>query len=398
MKRIIFILILSLALQASAQQENFHLVKYTPPKNWKVEKHEKVNFYTKEDKAKSTYSNIIVYVEMPSKGSAQKDFDFAWQDLLSKPFTVNATPKLLPQGNVKGWALLNGSAQYQNNGITSLAMLFTFTGENKMQAIVIIANNIQNKADIEQFINSVDVMRTVNTTNSPSTSTINSQSKITNGTMPEVWMISKQKYNSSIKKSIMQVEWMALYPNGDYYPYLPDGGFIGFSEQPKNDSWGSYSKQGNKIFAKNKFQSYEFEKINTEQIKYAYSSSLWYKCKPVDGLRLDGAYTPNVSIYAKFKTINDLISPGRKEREDVIFFKKDGTFSIEGADFFGNVTYGKISSKGNGTYAINNFSLVFTYNDGRKIQVSFTGIKNANPATNPDGYIINGLTNYKLGK
>lgn len=62
-----------------------------------------------------------------------------------------------------------------------------------------------------------------------------------------------------------------------------------------------------------------------------------------------------------------------------------------------NITYGKISSTGKGTYTINNFSLVFTYNDGRKIQVSFTGIKNTNPATNSQGYMINGLLNYKLG-
>lgn len=391
MKRIIFIFILSLAIQARAQQESFHLVKYTAPKNWVVNKHEKVNIYTKEDEAKGTYCNIIIYTEMPSKGNAQKDFNFAWQDLLAKPFTINATPNILPQGNIKGWALLNGNAQYQNNGVTSLAMLFTFTGEEKMQAIAIIANSMQFKTEIEQFIASVDVGRPINTSNvQPATHISNANKSLA----PEVWTITKSKYNYSLKASRLENEWMALYPDGNYYPYLAEGGFLGFSEQLKNDSWGTYTKQGDKIIAKNKFQTYTFQKVGIEQLKYEYSSSLWYKCKSVDGLLLDGAYSPEASYYAGY---NDITALANLKERDIIFFKKDGTFINEGLSY-SNVTSGKISTLGKGTYYIKNFSLVLNFADGRKVQVAFTGIKNTDPFKETAGYVINGLLNYKLGK
>src|SRR6478735_10009839 len=120
------ILLLS-TLLCAAQKNNFGIVDFTVPAGFELVKHDNVLTYYKEDKSTGAYCNFFIYNLMPGQGGVQQDFDYAWSNLVQKPFKVTGSANMQPAAILKGWQFLLGTTKYDDNGVATLAMQFTFS-------------------------------------------------------------------------------------------------------------------------------------------------------------------------------------------------------------------------------------------------------------------------------
>ncbi len=206
------------ALASGAQKNSFGIVNYTIPAGYELVNNENVLTYYQEDKSTGAYCNFFVYKLMPGKGNTTQNFDWAWENLVQKPFKFSSTANKQPEAAIKGWQFVLGTTKYADNGVSALAMLINFSGENNMQSICVLSNSDNYKKDIEDFIASVDVVRetAVAAANTPSTklpgdgstgvSSSTQKQTVANslndkGPKPEVWMKSRFEYDM-MKKNV----------------------------------------------------------------------------------------------------------------------------------------------------------------------------------------------------
>ena len=398
-----FLLLLSMPM-LFAQKSSFGILTFSIPAGYELLKNDNVLTYYKENKSTGAYCNIFIYKIMPGHGGIQNDFDFAWSNQVQNPFKVTGTASKQPEAILKGWRFITGSTKYNDNGVATLAMLGTFSGENNMQSICILSNSDKFKPDIESVIASVDVTREIITTGGkPAAGNFNktNPSASSSGNIKyEVWECNCPNLATGTLITT-KLNTVVMTPDGKYITHMPAQGLNGVTPQNSNEtgSWGNVTYKGNMLSLVNdKYGKMELYKIDaTTRSRYPNSkSSIYKKVKPVDGLRFEGTYSPELSYYnGKTDIISRQIDPGKRP---IIFFKKDGTYINEGIDF-SNITFGDGYAIGRGTYEIINYSLILTTQSGRKLQVAFTPVLDANPAsTDNGGFIINNNLFYRLNK
>ncbi|MES2427867.1 MAG: hypothetical protein V4560_12890 [Bacteroidota bacterium] len=403
-KLFLSVILLFFAIGAFAQKNTFGIVSYTVPAGYELIKNDNVLTYYKEDKSTGAYCNFFVYKLTPGKGEIQQDFDFSWGSQVQKPFKVTGTANMQPVATLKGWQFLMGTTKYADNGIATLAMLITFSGENKMQSICILSNSDQYKNDIENFIASVDVAREIAPTgDKPVASGFNETNSITSlpGNIKyEVWECNCPNLATNTQVTT-KLNTVVLSPDGKYLTHMPTQGLNGVTPQNSNEtgSWGNVTDKGNMLSLVNdKYGKMELYKIDVNtRSRYPNSkSSIYKKVKPVDGLRFEGAYSPELSYYnGKTDIISRQTDPNKRP---IIFFKKDGTYINEGIGF-SNITRNDDFAIGKGTYEIVNYSLILITQTRRKLQVAFTPVLDADPTSvDNGGLIINNNLFWRLNK
>jgi hypothetical protein len=112
----------------------------------------------------------------------------------------------------------------------------------------------------------------------------------------------------------------------------------------------------------------------------------------VDGLRIEGAYTHVSPDWGKDPKLNYLDGSGC---QFVIHFKKDGTFDDKGIFFNGGDPNTNNCQGGKGTYSIENFTITFTYSDGRVVHRLFSAPPTRNPFTYNETYYIGHAAYYR---
>ncbi|PUZ25862.1 hypothetical protein DCC81_16555 [Chitinophaga parva] len=381
------------------------------PSGYQLVKNDNLLTYFKQDSKTGAYCKFIIYKTLPDQGGSQANFDFFWKKMVQPAFNVPDAANLQPQAKLKGWDLLLGTKMYNNNGVSTMLLVSNFSGENIMQNIVVQSNADIYKPDIESFIASVDVAREIKTDDKSQKEIKdpdkeNTVSTKTDASAPsgnikyEVWECNCPSLETGTLATT-KLNTVVLSPNGKSLYYMPEKGLNGVTPENSNqhDSWGNVTDKGNMLSLVNdKYGKMELYKINaTSMSRYLNSkSSVYKKIKPVDGLRFDGAYSPELSYYnGKTDVISKQIDPNKRP---IIFFKKDGTYINEGIAF-SNITYGDDYAIGKGTYEIINFSLILSTQSGRKLQVSFTPVLDANPtAVDNPGFIINNNIFYRLNR
>lgn len=407
----IFALMLSAitTVAAFAQKENFGIVNYTVPPGYQLLKSDNVLNYYKLDEKSGTYCKFMIYTMLPGQGGPKQNFDFFWDNMLRKAFNVTGTADMQPAATLKGWQLTMGSTIYPDNNINTMVILSTFSGENTMQNICILCNSDTYKKDIEDFIASVDISKDITSTSSQKqkagtvSNNVSSTGTATTASAKNIkydlWMCHCLDMGG--RAGDLKFKTVVLSPDGRCLYYMPEKGLNGVTPQNSNEtgSWGMVTDKGNKLSLVNsKSGNMELYKItSTSMSRYPNSSSSIYKkMKQVDGLRFEGAYSPELSYYnGKPNIISGQIDPNKRP---IIFFKKDGTYINEGIAF-SNLTFGDDFAIGKGTYEIVNYSLILTTQTGKKLQVAFTPILDANPASdNNSGLMINNNLFYRLNK
>jgi hypothetical protein len=211
----------------------------------------------------------------------------------------------------------------------------------------------------------------------------------------EVW----ESHATNISTLKLELKTVILSADKKCLYYMPEKGLHGISPDNTNEtgSWGSVTDKGNRLSLVNpQYGNMELYRINaTSMSRYPDGKGAVYKkCKTVDGLRFDGAYSPQTEYYTGKETIiSRQIDP---KKRPIIFFNKDGTYVNEGIEF-SNITLGDPYAVGKGTYELINYSLILTTASGKKLQVAFTPVLDGGTDQN-DGFIINNLLFYKLKK
>lgn len=380
------------AISCHAQKGSFGILSYAVPEGHERIAHEGVTILQQENKATGAYCQIFIYGPKPGKGSVQQDFDFCWEHLAEKPFKFSATPAMQPAAVLKGWQFLIGTAKYADNGVNTLAMQLCFSGENSMQNVVILSNWDGYKKDIENFIASVDVTRDMTDatpadkapqSNDLGPDNIQRKNKAAadkSTGKPELW-VNRRIATSIYANPATLIDLYLIYPNGDYFPNVPYEGLTNVNRSFQPESWGRFTMQGNKGKFKNNYDEIAVTKKSEDHMEKDGYSYGFYKFLPVDGLRIEGAYTHVSPDWGKDPKLDYLDDPGC---QFVIHFKKDGTFDDKGifSPNTSNCTGGK------GTYSIENFTLTFRYDDGRVVHRLFTAPPTRNPATYHEAYYI----------
>gem|GEM_PF-4320283 len=395
MKKSFFCLPFLLFMSVSfAQKNSFGILNYTIPSGYELIKNDNVLTYYKENKSTGAYCNFFLYKLMDTKGCTKQCFDFCWENLLQKPFKTGAAANLQPEANIKGWQFLLGTAKYPDNGIITLAVQITFNGENNMQNVIILSNSDSYKTDIENFIAGADVVKEI-PANEKTDTTMPAASKAPpkqadKGLAPEVWMKSRFEYDMMKKRSETKYEWIAIYPDGKFYSYMPTEGYAGFYE--KNKDWGKAAWSGNRLnITDASNNSYYFDKKSPTKLQSKFDSKPnYYKSQSVNALRIEGAYTQ----YA------GLLPSATNEAQYLIWFYKDGNFDDRGisvTDLKNPYTFPD-DAPGKGKYVIENYSIFLRYNDGRVKQLGFSGFLDSDPAAVTDAYFIGRLLYYRKDK
>src|SRR5688572_15785076 len=161
MKNVALTLLLFLAGSSFAQQkETFDIATYTVPNGWKKTSNTtNVVGYTITNNQKGTYCQIGVYASTTSKGSLQADFESEWQELVVKTYKPTVKPELVPAASENGWDAQVGAAPFEFNGAQAVAMLVTASSHGRCMSIVIVTNTDAYQADIERFLESVDLRK-----------------------------------------------------------------------------------------------------------------------------------------------------------------------------------------------------------------------------------------------
>jgi hypothetical protein len=154
------LLLLSMFGSFAQKKEAFDLASYTIPAGWKnINTTKEVISYGITSKQKGTYCQVGIFASTISKGSLKADIENEWQELVVKTYKPTTKPTLVPTESENGWEAQGGTAPFEFNGSQSVVMLVTMSGYGKCMSIVIVTNTEAYQAQIENFLESVDLKK-----------------------------------------------------------------------------------------------------------------------------------------------------------------------------------------------------------------------------------------------
>ena len=406
------VIISALLLQISSvvwgQQKIFDLVSYTLPKGFTEEKTPDRVTVTKAD-GTSGFCIITVFRSIDASNDSKNNFDLSWNDLVKKIIPVNQ-PAMQPTITENGWNTEVGSSVFEKEGINGTAILISSTKNKKLVNIQVLLNGADYIKDMTAFLESVS-MKEAHTTGDPFPASVENKEivaerkaadEIKTGPKAEVWVYFRLNFlldpDLSAGSSKYDFEYFLVYPNGDYYPGFPlDGLHTLDNNNKQNDSWGKFIMNGNKGRFKSNYDVIELEKVSPILMKRPGYTYQLRKMVSVDGLLLDGAWGP----YPDWEKQPHLSIAGYNGSgvRHVIAFNKNGSFTDYGF-FVTNLSIPKEAPErapGKGTYAIENFTLLLKYDDGRMVYKALTGAGSINPAADDKTLYINENACYKAG-
>lgn len=388
-KNSITIFALLLTIISYAQTETFDISTYKAPKGWLKSTKEGVVTYLTSDETYGTYCAINIYTSIPTVGNAGEEFTDYWNELVATAFNIKADPETEITED-DGWEIISGGANFTSGQIESLALLTTFVGYGKTVNILFLTNDGNHQKDIEEFLANLTIDKTikkvapVNSTTSNTSTTTTTATKNTAATTtsfkpsnnlegPWMRLHTTQYYGDLISSG--SPEWIVFFKNGRIKNAVPDDpaafdynasdlGYYEISGSNAKSKWYS-----NVDWSTIKFKSNDQIEINSQP---------YYRCKPVDGLKLEGAWT-------SYANPNDPSLDDDNGEKPMIQFSKNGSFTDYG--IFVRILDQAVFDRpptpaGSGTYSINNFSLTLNYSNGTVRKISLTGLLGTDLFTN----------------
>ena len=142
-----------LASNALAQSEKFDIVTYSAPAGWAVEKDAGSIRLTKEEG--KNYCAISLTRSIDSVGDSGKNFEILWKEMAVNGLNATATPDRGKQGDKDGWQAEAAISPFEKDGLKGAVILTTFTGNDKVLAVLAISNSVSFQKDIETFVDNV---------------------------------------------------------------------------------------------------------------------------------------------------------------------------------------------------------------------------------------------------
>lgn len=380
-KALSIITMLILSFGCFAQTETFDIATYKIPKGWVKSAKAGVVTYSTSNESKGIFCIFNVYASAASKGTVKEEFESDWKELAASRFNIKTAPETDTISDDDGREVIVGSAGFERGSLSGAALLYTFVGFGRTTDILFLTNNKIYQKDIEDFLATLKLNKTFKpSTNAaaapkaaaPQTAaaTISKPSNNLEG----VWMALHLRKMYLDKEPAGSLKWITFFPNGRVINAIPDEGMNNYNSNDPN--MGYYQTSGGKASLQwfKEVDPSPITFINQNQITFEelYSSDTYFRCAPVNGLKLQGTWT-------SYENVNDPDLNDNSKNRSMIAFNKDGSFTDYGVftrDIFSPVP------AGNGTYEISNYTLTLLYNNGTKYQTAFTGSLSLNPATN----------------
>jgi hypothetical protein len=388
------VLLLVAAPWLAAQTQSFGITSFTPPSGWDSALGGDHITFTFIDQSAGSYVMLAVYESTSRSGDPEKDFASEWKNVVVKSFSEAPAPRSVSNRTKSGLEFREGGANVSKNGAVSYVRLMVFPSERKMFSVLAVASHqgaFEGKqAVVRSFLDSMKIAAQPASTGRPpvtlGTSSSGSSGAIGAGGAPRsgsgitgVWLGFKANYPSYEPRP----RWYVFYEDGTVFEDLPRSGLAGFNRQvSKTDSgqhsyWGSYSVAGSSATITKPGVNYP-EKIVVENPGKIKIDGLYFnRCRPVDGLRLQGAWT-------SYANPNDpSLDRLPRGKSPVFHFTSDGKFIDDGvlAVF---LSEGHADQAGSGEYEIRDFTLVLRYSDGRIKTLAFSGLCPGDASTSND--------------
>src|SRR5215213_11291179 len=160
MKSMYTLLLLFVLADATAQQQTYDLVSYTPPKGWNQTNQQNVMVYSTTDKVKRTWAQIGIVKSTVSKGSINADFESEWKELVVKPYKqygITEQPLMIDSQTFKGWKLWTGLGKMVFNKDTAFILLNTVSDGQRCASLTLMSNTTAYGKTLDEFVASINL-------------------------------------------------------------------------------------------------------------------------------------------------------------------------------------------------------------------------------------------------
>ena len=143
----------------------FDLATFTPPAPWKntawLKDDAKADHvsYTSTDSETATYCQIFILRSATSKGDVTADFDSEWQNIVVKSYKVAEPAQVTEVVEENGWKAKGGIVAFAFDKGTSIAMLTTIRGYDRVMSIVAVTSGQDYLPAIQALLNSVKMTK-----------------------------------------------------------------------------------------------------------------------------------------------------------------------------------------------------------------------------------------------
>ena len=169
MKPLLPFVVFCLPYLVAAQRETFDLLSYSPPEGWVKESKEHIIAFTTT--SPGTYCRIVIYESTPGSGNSQQDFKHEWDDLVVRNYKPDQPPLQVQEQRASEWSINAGTSTFQFKDQQSLVMLTTMSDAHTVISLLFLFNDESYVADIEKFMESVEIVKPPQSLSQPVTQT-----------------------------------------------------------------------------------------------------------------------------------------------------------------------------------------------------------------------------------
>jgi hypothetical protein len=393
--KILFLLSITAAFSENlTAQATYSVFTYKEPTGYTKEKKQGFISYTKTNQTKGTYCIIAFYEPSKANTTINESFDANWQELVAQPYNVTNAPQKENQSDINGWKVKVGGTNFTFSGGPCAAFLTTMQQGIVDANILYISNTEDYLTDFDALMSSLKMSKAnppIATTTAPTIVATVPGNQIASS-KPELWFtytLSGTKYQT------LEPKFYLVYPNGDFKDEAPWEGLLSFNANQNKKQfplgWGKFQMNKNRVGSFT-YMGYVEKVIKISDDKMDRPDASWdyMKCKSVNGLKLQGSYSPqkdwSTNTYFNSQTCKNLLT-----------LNKDGSF-VDHGYFVGicdNPSTNAQDAPGSGTYTIKDFTLQLKYKDGRITERLLCGLGNANPFIENESIFIGHQIVYK---
>ena len=370
--------------------ETFGHMLYTPMEDWKMQKYSNGVIFKPTTLPDTRYLETRIMESKPFSGSLQQAFAESWSDALQQLKLISPYTRpydiITEKKSFRGWEYIQGDGTVKRMDDQSelgydkyYVNLFVIKLNNRIERIVTVGLKNINGADYSPYTNSYY---------REAVEGLCFSLKFDDWKEPPVGALKGNALSGmygglKLGGGSLNASYVLFFPNGQVFfgGKFPTQGFEGKNTwlyaEKNTRYWGTYTLQNGKGTINMGYGNVPLRVsgdnliITTQNTEHTYE-----KFPSVDGVVFSGKYAFDGDWGGKPPSIT---------------FTKDGKFIDEGAlnilnhqttdpDEF-NVTV----KPGSGTYEVKNYTLLFKYSDGRKVQMVFDGNgfdrKNPSPAS-----------------
>ncbi len=148
--------LLLMSIQSIAQKsEKFDIVTFQSPKGWEKEVNQNaIQFATSKE---NSVCLITLVKPLPAGSDTRNNFSVSWENLVKEVVTVTGPIEMSDAVSDNGWTIESGFAEYENEGTKGVALLYNYSGGDKMVNVLIFVNSGVFEAEINKFVESISL-------------------------------------------------------------------------------------------------------------------------------------------------------------------------------------------------------------------------------------------------